>query len=831
MFASGPPSPRPSVVVRILAVFLLAGVYYATARLGFRATVGSPVVSTLWAPSGLALFALLRFGTWLWPAVALGAFLANVSGGVAPGGAALIAIGNTLEGLLGRFLLLRVAGFRSDLLRLRDVGALVGLAAALSPIVSATIGVASLLVSRSVQTQLGPLLWVTWWSGDAVGILVVTPLLLLWLPPRPFPEVSDRPANRRMIETFLLLVGIGLLAEVIFGRSPQPGLYVFFPLAMLIAWRLGPSGAAAGVAILALIASWFTVTGSGPLSTYPFQERLFLLQMFLAFLAISSLAFAAALAERARADAETRRQARQLQGAQALAKMGSWHWDLHGDRVTWSDELFRIFGVSGGEFSGTLQAFLDRVHPDDRGKLRTEVEGAVAERRGFHLRERIVRPDGEVRMLASVGEIQLDASGEPAAMLGTCQDVTEQWQAEAAVRAREALLRSLHRATHLFSSTLDLDRLLAMLVEQGVELTEAESGCAGLRTPAGMVARRYLQRGTWITFDYTWPPGHGLPGWVLEHRMSYLNNDAPNDQRMVAAVRDGFAVRSVLLTPILDAQGEPIGFLQIHNKKTPGGFSEGDRQLVVAVGQTAALAIQNAQAYAQLRENRARLQDLSRRLLSAHEEERRRIAREIHDELGQDLTAVKFGIENLRRHLADHPREAAMTRRAGQLGELVDATLQAMQDIVHRLRPAVLDHLGLIEALEWSGQEFVRKTGIPCKLSLPDQMEGLDSEVATAVFRVAQEALTNVVRHSQASQVQLTLATTASTLVLHVEDDGRGFDPSDLAKPGSVGVIGMRERAAAVGGVVELSPTTGGGTTVALTIPAAARRSREIEAI
>ena len=178
----------PRFVRDALGIAAFAGIYAVVARVSLAAAAAHHVVSSIWPPAGLAVFVLLRFGRRYWPAVAIGAYILNYSNGIAPAGAVAIAAGNAVEALAGAYLLTRVAGFHRALDRVRDVLALVGLGGILSTTIAATIGVASLVATGSATADNALHLWLVWWSGDAVGVLVITPLLLTWTEPE-----SDAP--------------------------------------------------------------------------------------------------------------------------------------------------------------------------------------------------------------------------------------------------------------------------------------------------------------------------------------------------------------------------------------------------------------------------------------------------------------------------------------------------------------------------------------------------------------------------------------------------------------------------------------------------------------
>lgn len=206
------------------------------------------------------------------------------------------------------------------------------------------------------------------------------------------------------------------------------------------------------------------------------------------------------------------------------------------------------------------------------------------------------------------------------------------------------------------------------------------------------------------------------------------------------------------------------------------------------------------------------------------EQEKSRVARELHDELAQSLTALKMDAIWVRDHLARDPAAAA-DKLAGML-EMLDSSVAATRRIAADLRPLVLDDLGLVPAIEWLVQSFTQRHGVPCTLDIDESLE-LGEPYATAVFRIVQESLANAAKHAQARQVSVKVAREGREIVLAVQDDGRGFDPQATRKPQSLGLIGLRERAQLLEGTVRVGSAPGQGTRVEAHIPVQAREEAE----
>jgi signal transduction histidine kinase len=228
----------------------------------------------------------------------------------------------------------------------------------------------------------------------------------------------------------------------------------------------------------------------------------------------------------------------------------------------------------------------------------------------------------------------------------------------------------------------------------------------------------------------------------------------------------------------------------------------------------------------ELKRSRARLAELTDHIEQVKEQERTRIAREIHDDLGGNLTAIKMALAMLAARL---PVDAGLADKAAYLDDLVDRTIEAVHRISLDLRPSTLD-LGIVAALEWQAREFEKQMGIACMFRSAERDIDLDPDHASALFRIFQEALTNIAKHAHATRVTVTLRRLRQHLTLSICDNGRGITPQDRIKPQSFGLRGMSERARALGGTLKLSPAPGGGTMVVVKIRlAAAATARQPE--
>lgn len=340
--------------------------------------------------------------------------------------------------------------------------------------------------------------------------------------------------------------------------------------------------------------------------------------------------------------------------AEEIAHLGSWEWDLETDNLNCSSELYQIYGLQPENFEGKFESILKLVRPDDSNKILANINHARQSHEPFEHYERIIRPDGETRILYTKGIVLDDSEGYAKTIYGSCLDVTE------VKRVENALINS-----------------------------------------------------------------------------------------------------------------------------------------------------------------REKLRALSASLETAREEERSYIARELHDELGQVLTAIKMDLtlmqDDLRVNLNLSKEE--ITKQLVLIEKMVDRLINTVRNIATELRPDVLDHLGLIAALEWQAKEFEKRYKVSCVFNSNIKKVELGKEKATAVFRIFQESLTNVARHSGASQVMAKIQLLGDKLLLEVEDNGKGISREQLFNITSIGIIGMKERAKFIGGKVFIEGSEGGGTKVFLEVP------------
>jgi signal transduction histidine kinase len=283
------------------------------------------------------------------------------------------------------------------------------------------------------------------------------------------------------------------------------------------------------------------------------------------------------------------------------------------------------------------------------------------------------------------------------------------------------------------------------------------------------------------------------------------------------------ALRKCPETPFIfvtGTMGEEVAIETLKSGATDYVLKTRLSRLIPAVNRALREAEERAEhrrAAEQLRESHEQLRALSVYLQTVREEERTRIAREVHDELGQALTSCKLDLSWLAHRL---PRDQKpLLEKTRSLTAHIDSTIQTVRRISSELRPGVLDHLGLVAALEWQANEFQNRTGIRCDLQASVQ-EPLDPDLSTTLFRIFQETLTNIIRHAGATQVDVRLQEADGRITLEVRDNGRGISKAEAANTHSMGLLGMRERAALLGGTFKINRLSKGtGTKVKVCVP------------
>ncbi|HEY2937677.1 MAG TPA: GAF domain-containing sensor histidine kinase [Gaiellaceae bacterium] len=371
-------------------------------------------------------------------------------------------------------------------------------------------------------------------------------------------------------------------------------------------------------------------------------------------------------------------------------------------------------------------------------------------------------------------------------------------------------LESLHEVVRAVGEETDLDRLLELVCRRLRELIGARLALIALPTPAGDLRvaavdgegeSAYGLLGTRLSAE------HSKTGRVLERRHSARVDSVFDDPEVDQEEARRMGIRSGLYVPLV-VRGRAIGIVAVHDKL--GGdvrFGDADLRLAEIFAARAAVAVDVSERVAR---------DTVRRVIEAQELERRRLARELHDETGQALTSILLGLKGIRAARSDEEAEHV----EAALRELVVQALQDVRSLAVELRPTALDDFGLVAATERLAETFAERSGIVAAVEPNLGAERLPAETETVLYRLVQEALTNVVKHAAATRVSIVLTRRDGGVSAIVEDDGRGFTQQEV-RADALGLVGMRERLALLGGTLAVESTPGEGTSLVAFVPLA----------
>ena len=433
------------------------------------------------------------------------------------------------------------------------------------------------------------------------------------------------------------------------------------------------------------------------------------------------------------------------------------------------------------------------------------------------------RRTGLPRYVDVVASPLVDARGEIVAVVETMRNVTEERRmAEALVRRNEHL-GILNTIAATANQSLDLSEILGRALDEVLRLAAVDAGAVFLReeTLGGLelLAHRGLSESL-ARLVAQFGMLDGGCGGVAERQGIVVVPDIRRyrGRRAEALLRE--QLTTVAHVPLV-ARGCSLGSMCVATRELRD-FDEGEQELLNAIGNQIAVAVDNARLYAELQQKERMRGELLRKVIAAQEEERRRIARELHDETSQNLTALIYAAEEA----ADLRRMADAREKLEQMRQLAQRTLDGVGKLIFDLRPTMLDHLGLLPAIRWYAESRLAGTGT--RVTVSECATGsaecrLPPVIETALFRVAQEAISNIARHALARNLRLRMERDAGRVRILVEDDGIGFDlvqvvlSPDNAR--GLGLLGMRERVELLGGALDIDSAPGCGTRIHIDVP------------
>jgi diguanylate cyclase (GGDEF)-like protein/PAS domain S-box-containing protein len=600
------PGAASSAVVALL-VGVVAAIYFAAAKLGLSMASTHKSVSLVWPPTGISLAALLLFGYRLWPGIALGAFLVNASSGVSLAVAAGISAGNTLEALAGTYLLRRLTRFQESLERPQDVLGFVALAAGLGTTASATIGIASLCLGGAAAWHLYGQLWWQWWLGDAMGALVIAPVLLTWATRRQITWTLPRVAEAGAL--FALLAAI---SESVFngwfavGTIKSPLAFAIFPFLIWAALRFSQREAATATLLASAIATWHTARQVGPFASETITESFIILQIFMSVVAVTALVMGAALGGRRRVEAALQQSERRYRELFENATTVVYTADLDGRFTSLNKLGEEICGYALAEVLGMSLA--DLATPACAEMARRMIARQATEDVAIVYELEIIAKSGR-RVALEVSTRLVIEDGRPIGVQGVARDVTQRRQAEAALEqanhqltewvreleARTGQTTLLSEMGDLLQSCLTAEEAYAVIGAFTPKLFPSESGALGVLGSSKNLVEVVTVWGDSPPCDQVFAPDRC---WALRRGRVY-HVDAPGS-RLVCAHLDPSLPTGYLCVPMM-AHGEPLGILHLQGAssqpdqpdRAPEPLRESRRRLAVTVAEHIGLALAN----------------------------------------------------------------------------------------------------------------------------------------------------------------------------------------------------------------------------------------------
>lgn len=767
----------PSWAKQLAQCAIVIVAYFIAGKLGqATSSIRSGNLGPVWPAYGIALAAFLLFGYRIWYAVAAASFLIAFVSPVPALTAAGQAFGSTLAAVAGTFLVRR-AKFRPALSRLPDALALILLGGLGSAVVSASIGI-SVLYSTHLQSYTGlGAAWLIYWLGDATGVLLVTPLVLT------LPQLLKIGPWRRRVEFAALVVLVTVASVVVFSDqmpfqfTVQILAFSLLPFVMWAAIRFAMSGATLATFVIATIATAETALGAGPFAhNTPFINAV-LLDVFFVVLSVSGMALAAVSAERKRAQSERECLLREQAAMEARLQLASIvessddamiRTDLDGTITHWNRGAENLYGYSAEEIIGKSYSLLVRPErKNDCARILSKGREGVAIR---HYETRRLRKDRSLVDVSLTGSPIFDSSGRVIGLSAIERDITERKRQQDILRDNEERFRLASHAGRMFAyewtaatdiivrsaeaaNILGIDASTQLSGEQALARVHADDR---EKLAAALAALNPQDPYLRISYRVLRPDGSMI--WVDRHSVAHFDEQ-------------GSVVRIVgMIADITERKRAEEALINARNK-----------------------------------------------LVEAQEQERTRIARELHDDLGQRLTLLALELEQLRRDSPDLPAEIL-----NRLEELRGQTMEMGTDLhalSHELHSPKLEYLGIAVVAQGFCREFAEKQKVQIECTTHDLPGTLPPAIALCLFRVLQEALHNSLKHSGVGRFEVRLWGMEDGVHLVVKDSGVGFDSEEARESRGLGLISMEERLKLINGTLSIQSEPNQGTTIHARVP------------
>jgi PAS domain S-box-containing protein len=466
-----------------------------------------------------------------------------------------------------------------------------------------------------------------------------------------------------------------------------------------------------------------------------------------------------------------------LNMAMESAGIGTWVFDLDGNKRYFDKKACQLLGFAPGKYKRTEKEFLDVTHPEDREALKFLLDESVRKKVDFENEFRIILPEGTVRFLIAKAKTVIDSKGIAIRLIGLVWDITDQKfnqiTLQENIRKTNSIVNNINGA--VFRCKCDEEMTMEYISEGVKELT-------------------------------------GYPSWdFLMNRVRSFASLIHDDDKERVLKSIGYALieknHFTVEYRIVSAQDETKWIWE----RGIGVFA---KEKAIAIEGFFTDITDKKKVEEELKSSLEQQHQLTRYIEKVREDERVAISRELHDDLGQALTAVKIDLGTIRQNVSD--KEVLF--RISKVSELVSDTIKTVQKLTSQLRPQIIDDLGLESAIEWYTAEYEQRSKIRIILDL-NYGYNIAPEASLIIFRVMQEALTNIARHSKATEVKIGLSKNDNNINLRISDNGIGISEEEIKSKKSFGIISMRERAASLGGTFEINRDKNSGTLINLIFP------------
>ncbi len=467
------------------------------------------------------------------------------------------------------------------------------------------------------------------------------------------------------------------------------------------------------------------------------------------------------------------------------------------------------------------EGWVTNLHLDEREKVVKVYNEAFRQKKYFTVEYRLKDSHGEYKWMIDFGMPYFDIENNFAGFIGSCYDIDDR-------KKYEETINTLLRIGEKLYSSLEINQILDSLVIESIQLANAEGGFACVKNENEFVVKRYYHKDHWEYFERNYQIDDNILKRFDSTREAILINNVGNYENIDQELVSKYSIRQILSTPLFGSNGDLIGFFEIHNKKANKEINKDDMYLLNAVARNASISIAKSLNYEQLRKteiqlrnSESELRNLAVQIQYAREAERQHIAREVHDELGQLFTGINLNISLLTELIEQNqkPTVDEIIYELRSVQQYVQKGIQAVRDISGSLRSYVLDHLGLIPAVQEYCREIERMSNVKCNFQSEVESFNFSDERNVAVFRIIQEAITNVLRHAEATIIDVTICQSDTNLEIEILDNGKGIIEGNEVLTRSMGILGMKERAIFLNGKLKINSVKSKGTTIHLSVP------------